>query len=87
MMRNLILPTLVVQLTLAVAARADCQIVTSDGKKNPFDGNSLAGLQVEKKSLLILNRTYPNLNAVEKVFKGEVNACTGCTDKYVSCSE
>jgi hypothetical protein len=89
MTHNFTLIALVAQLIVSVSASAwaDCQIVTSDGKKTPFDGKSLGGLQVEKKSLLILNKTYPNLNAVELVFTGEVNACTNCTEKYVTCAE
>lgn len=66
------------------SAWAACQLV-SGGAKTPFDGKSLDGVQVEKKSLVSLGKEFPGLGVVEKAFKGEVQTCTSCTDKYVTC--
>lgn len=72
---------------LAVTSKAytDCTIVDGD-KKMPFDGKDLRGLVIEKKSLIELNKEFPDLNIIEKVFKGELLTCTGCTEKYITCS-
>lgn len=64
---------------------AACEVVDG-GKKTPFDGKSVAGLSVEKKSLSALNKEFSALNIIEKSFKGEVQTCTSCTDKYITCS-
>jgi hypothetical protein len=73
-------------LVLSASAYCDCQVV--DGtKKTPFDGKSLSGLAIEKKSLVTLNKAYPALNVVEEAFTGELRTCSNCTEKYVTCSE
>ena len=64
---------------------AACEVVDG-GKKTPFDGKSIAGLSVEKKSLSALNKEFPDLNIIEKSFKGEAQTCTSCSDKYITCS-
>lgn len=66
-------------------ASAACEVV-KDGAKSAFDGSNLAGLQVEKKSLVSLNKEFPALNVVEKAFKGEVSTCTSCASGYVTCN-
>lgn len=71
-------------ITLSSAAWSDCLIVDKEIKQ-PFDGSSLKGLIVEKSSLVLLNKTYPNLNVIENMFKGEILTCTTCTEKYVTC--
>jgi hypothetical protein len=74
-------------LTLAFCTNlmAACEVVDG-GKKSPFDGKSIAGLSVEKKSLSTLNKEFPDLNIIEKSFKGETQTCTSCSDKYITCS-
>jgi hypothetical protein len=67
-------------------AFADCKSV-EDGKSSPFDGKLHAGVFIEKKSLVLLDKLYPKLNIVEKMFKGEILTCTACTDKYITCDE
>lgn len=64
---------------------AKCEVVDA-GKKTPFDGKSIGTLSVEKKSLAILNKEFPDLNIIEKSFKGEVQTCTLCSEKYITCS-
>jgi hypothetical protein len=71
-------------LTISSHAYAACEVVDG-GNKKPFDGN-LSGLTVEKKSLSLLNKEYPSLNVVEKTFKGEVQTCSSCSEKYVTCN-
>ncbi len=74
--------------SLSAAYAGDCQKVTGGGsKKEPFDGKSLEGLSVEKKSLAALNSKYAELNVTEKVFTGSIQTCTGsgCADNYVTC--
>ncbi len=66
------------------SAYAICEVI--DGNtRTPFDGKTLSGLSIEKKSLSTLNREYPQLNALEKAFTGEVQTCTNCSEKYISC--
>jgi hypothetical protein len=66
-------------------ASAACEIV--DGvKRIPFDGKTLDSLVIEKKSLIILNRQFPNLNVIETMFKGQLQTCTSCTEKYITCT-
>jgi hypothetical protein len=74
-------------LVLAFSANlmAACEVVDG-GKKTPFDGTTIGGMSIEKKSLSIMNKEFPALNIVEKSFKGEVPTCTSCTDKYITCS-
>lgn len=74
-----------VALTFAFQLMAACEVVDG-GKKSPFDGKNVAGLSVEKKSLSTLNKEFPDLNIIEKSFKGEVQTCTSCSDKYITCS-
>jgi hypothetical protein len=64
---------------------AACEVVEG-GKKTPFDGKSIAGLSIEKKSISTLNKAFPDLNIIEKSFKGEAQTCTSCSDKYITCS-
>ncbi len=64
---------------------AACEVVDG-GKKSPFDGKTVGSLQVEKKSLSTMNKEFPDLNIIEKSFKGEVQTCTSCSDKYITCS-
>jgi len=64
---------------------AACEVVDG-GKKTPFDGKDVGSLQVEKKSLSTMNKEFPDLNIIEKSFKGEVQTCTSCSDKYITCS-
>ena len=66
-------------------ASAACEVV-KDGAKTAFDGANLSGLQVEKKSLVPLNKEFPALNVVEKAFKGEVQTCTTCSSGYIACN-
>jgi len=77
-------------LFLSIAASAStyagCDVVDA-GKRTPFDGKSLHGLFVEKKSLIELNDEYPDLNVIERTFKGEVQTCTDCTERHVVCSK
>lgn len=72
--------------TLAICSNlmAACEVVEG-GAKKPFDGK-IGKLEVEKKSLSILAKEFPALNAVEESFKGNITACTTCTDKYITCS-
>lgn len=62
-----------------------CEVVNG-GKKMPFNGKDVAGLSIEKKSLSGVNKQFPDLNIIEKSFKGEVQTCTNCSDKYITCS-
>jgi hypothetical protein len=64
---------------------AACEVVDG-GKKTPFNGKDVGGMSIEKKSLSVLNKEFPDLNIIEKSFKGEVQTCTSCTDKYITCS-
>lgn len=81
-MKNLIFT--VVTLVFCSNVMAACESVDG-GKKTPFDGK-IAGMSVEKKSLSILNKEFPDINVIEKSFKGEVQTCTACSDKYITCS-
>lgn len=76
-----------VLVTIAFSANlmAACEVVDG-GKKTPFDGKTVGSMSVEKKSLFTLNKQFPDLNIIEKSFKGEVQTCTTCTDKYITCS-
>lgn len=69
---------------LSLQSFGACEMVDGSAKK-PFDGN-LDGASVEKKSLSALNKEFPALNIVEKSFKGEVQTCSSCSGKYVTCS-
>lgn len=69
----------------SISAMAACEVVDG-GKKTPFDGKYVGNLSVEKKSLSILNKEFPDLKVIEKSFKGEVLTCTSCSDKYITCS-
>lgn len=72
-------------LTFSANLMAACEVVDG-GKKSPFDGKLTAGLSIEKKSLSALNKEFPDLNIIEKSFKGEAQTCTSCSDKYITCS-
>lgn len=76
---------LILSVVVTSSLYAACEVVDG-GKKTPFDGKGVSGLSVEKKSLSILNKEFPDLNIIEKSFKGEVQTCTTCTDKYITCS-
>lgn len=65
---------------------ADCQIVDGN-KKTPYEGGSLNGIAIEKKTLATLNKQFPNLRVVENIFKGNLQTCVTCTEKHVTCSE
>ena len=67
-------------------AAVQCSVVQEDEKKTPYKGESVQGLQIQKKALSTLNKLYPQLNILEKVFKGEIRTCASCSEKYVSCS-
>ncbi len=71
-------------LTLTSKVYAECTIVDGD-RRIPFDGKDLSDLVIEKKSLIELNKEFPDLNVIEKVFKGELQTCTNCTEKYITC--
>jgi hypothetical protein len=71
-MKNLVV---VLVAFLSAESRAHCEIVNGSAR-TPFDGKTLTGLLIEKKSLVLLNSEYPNLNAVEATFKGELQTCT-----------
>jgi hypothetical protein len=71
---------------MPVIAMAKCNII-EDGKKTPFDGQSLENLPIEKKSLMELNKTYSKLNVIEKTFKGEILTCTNCPERYIACEK
>lgn len=73
-----------VSMLLATNIMAACEVVNG-GAKAPFDGKTIAGLSVEKKSLSAMNKEFPDLNIIEKSFKGEVQTCTTCSDKYITC--
>jgi hypothetical protein len=60
-------------------------VVVDGATQTEFSGTSLAGIQVEKKSLTALEKAFPNLKAKEKMFSGEVTVCTDCTSKHVKC--
>ena len=65
-------------------AWASCDVV--DGAtKVPFAGKSLSQLLVEKRSLTLLNKAFPDLNVIERTFKGEIRTCSICSEKYVLC--
>jgi hypothetical protein len=76
---------LLLAVSTSTAAVADCEVVDGD-KKLPFDGTSLNGLLVEKKSLVLMNALFPHLNVIERIFKGEILTCTNCSERYVRCS-
>ena len=59
--------------------------VIDGSTKTDFSGASLAGLQVEKKSLSALEAAFPNLKAKQKMFSGEITVCAECTSKHVKC--
>lgn len=73
-----------VSMLLATNIMAACEVVNG-GAKTPFDGKTLTGLSVEKKSLSAMNKEFPDLNIIEKSFKGEVQTCSTCSDKYITC--
>jgi hypothetical protein len=77
--------TLVVVLVAVLSAesQAHCEIVQGSARI-PFDGKTLIGLLIEKKSLVLLNSEFPNLNAIEATFKGELQTCPICSERYVS---
>lgn len=80
---KLVLSTAVILLSAGVV-NAACEL-SEDGKTSPFDGKSLSGVQVDKASLVNLNKEHPGLNAIEKSFKGELQTCTNCTGKFIVC--
>ena len=68
------------------AVAEGCEIVRG-GTATAYDGRvkALEELQVEKKSLIPLNMQFPELKVIEKAFKGELQTCTNCVDKYIAC--
>lgn len=81
---KIILYTMIIA-TACSKLMAACEVVEG-GKKTAFDGKNIASLSVEKKSLSTLNKEFPDLNIIEKSFKGDVPTCTTCSDKYITCS-
>lgn len=81
---KIILYTVIIA-TVSSNVMAACEVVEG-GKKTPFDGKNIGSLSVEKKSLSTFNKEFPDLNIIEKSFKGEVQTCTTCSDKYITCS-
>ena len=79
--------SLVFMISVSSAAWGSCEVVDTGGKTSPFEGKNLVGLQVEKQSLIILNKSYPELKVLEKTFKGEVQTCASCADKFVRCTK
>jgi hypothetical protein len=73
-------------LVTSSAFAAKCE-KTVGGKKSEFTGDSLAGLAVDKSSIPLLNKQFPQLAITEKVFSGTIQTCANCTDNYVSCHE
>ena len=65
---------------------ADCQKIKG-GVKSKFEGDSIEGLSIERKSITALNKAYPNLTITEKIFTGNIQSCTDCKDNYVTCSQ
>ena len=61
-----------------------CEVKIGE-KRIPFNGKDIIGLSIEKKSLSEVNKKFPDLNIIEKTFKGEVQTCTICSDNYVTC--
>lgn len=74
-----------ITITFCTNLMAACEVVDG-GKKTPFDGKNIAGMSIEKKSLSALNKEFPDLSIIEKSFKGEVQTCTICSDKYITCN-
>ena len=50
---------------------ATCEVVDG-GKKTPFDGKNVGGMSVEKKSLSILNKEFPDLNKFNSKLKRKI---------------
>jgi hypothetical protein len=76
---------IIILIVLSFSLNAACTLI--DGaNKTPFDGKLAQGIAVEKKSLSIMQKEFPELGIIEKSFKGEVQACVNCTDKYITCS-
>lgn len=69
---------------LSSYAQAKCFVVDGSNKKD-FDGQGLSGYQIEKKSMSILDKEFPNLKAKEKMFSGEVVVCADCSAKHIKC--
>ena len=81
-MRNILIVITVVLFSQATFAKC---FVVDGANKSEFNGQSLAGLQVEKKSLTALDTAFPNLKAKEKMFSGELMVCSDCTAKHIKC--
>lgn len=82
-MKALLLGSLLV---FSGVAAAECSVVKG-GAKSPFDGSSLDGLKVEKKSLAALNSAHKGLNVTQGVFTGKVTTCDDCSkDDHITCN-
>lgn len=75
----------IIFLMFSVNAFSQTCIVVKDGKEQSFDGKSVDGLTIEKKSLNNLNKVFPALSVQEKVFSGAVQTCLNCDNNYVKC--
>ena len=70
----------------ATTAFAECSVVKG-GAKSAFDGKSLDGMKVEKKSLAALNSAHKGLNVTQGVFTGKVTTCDDCSkDDHITCN-
>lgn len=83
-MKKILLVLVIV--TFSSSLLATCEVV-SGGNKTPFNGKDIGSNSVEKKSLAIINKDYPDLNIIEKSFKGEVQTCSSCSDNYIICTK
>ena len=81
-MKALLLSSL---LMFSSVALGEC-VVVLEGQKSTFDGKSLVGLKVEKKSLAALNAAHRSLNVIQNVFTGKLITCEDCSkDNHVIC--
>lgn len=78
---------LIIALMLFVSFSSFAQncVVVKGGTETAFDGKSIDGLKIEKKSLNSLNTAFPTLSVQEKVFSGSVQTCSSCEDNFVKC--
>ncbi len=72
-------------LMFSASAYSQSCVVVKGGKESSFDGKSVDGLSIEKKSLNNLNKAFPALSVQEKVFSGSIQTCLNCDDNYVKC--
>jgi hypothetical protein len=82
-MKPLLLALILISYAFTAGA-AVCEFHDGDEISN-FAGASLDGIQVEKKSMILLNNQFPILNVIEKAFKGDIQTCSSCSGRFVSC--